>query len=259
MKRDTGVSILTYHGLGEDSGQNGLYTLPRSQFEAQMGYLLEKKYQTVSLGAVKRYLEGAPLPEKSVVITFDDGLESDFSIAFPILKRYGFQATFFVNPGTVGHVGYLTAASLKKMSEAGMDIGSHGFDHIFLTRLDNLTLRHQLIDSKRILEEWIGKKISFFSIPRGRYTPQVLEAIQKGTYDLVCTSDIGCNRSQTDPFRLQRWAMKRSYRLDDFISVVEGRAKKHLVLEHVVKRSAYALLGHTLYENFRNRVLKEKK
>ena len=259
MTRDPGIPILTYHGLEEASGQNGLYTLRRSQFEAQMGYLFEKKYQTISLEKIRQYLEGKSVPEKSVVITFDDGMESDFLVAFPVLKRYGFQATFFVNPGTVGQAGYLPAASLKKMSEAGMDIGSHGFDHIFLTRLGHEALHHQLHDSKVALEPLIGKEVSLFSVPRGRYNPRVLEAVKKAGYRLACTSDIGVNEPHSDPFRLRRWAMKRSYTLDDFISVVVGRAKKHLVLEHVVKQSAYRLLGHTLYENLRSRVLKEEK
>ena len=104
------ISILTYHGLSNEQApsENGLYTLTAEQFEVQMAYLSEKKFQTVSLDKVVDWRSGKPLPKRPIVITFDDGFKSDLSVAFPVLKRYGYQATFFVNPGTLGQNGYLT-------------------------------------------------------------------------------------------------------------------------------------------------------
>ena len=253
------LPILTYHGLEEASGRNGLYTLRRSQFEAQMTYLSEQNFRTISLETMVKWILGESIPPKSIVITFDDGLSSDFSIALPILKRYGFTATFFVNPGRVGKEGYVTVEELQKMKEAGMGIGSHGLDHVFLTRLEGEALRDQVAGSKKRLQELLHEPISFFSVPRGRYNRNVLASVQNAGYRLACTSDIGVNSRSTDPFRLRRWAMKRSYTLEDFVSVIEGRPRRPLVLEYVVKRSAYRILGHTLYEALRGGLLKEER
>lgn len=260
MDRDSAfVPILNYHGLskGKPSSANGaLYTLEEAQFQSQMAYLADHRHAVVSLEAVRRWFSGEPVPKKPVVITFDDGLASDDLIALPILKRYGFTATFFVNPGTLDTENHLTAEGVKRLSDAGMEIGSHGFDHIFLTRLDEGKLDDQLIRSKKRLEGILKKEISFFSIPRGRYNRRILTAIQEAGYRLALTSDVGGNTPKADPFRLRRWALKGSYTLDDFISIVEGRPKRHLRMEHLLKRSAYGLLGHALYERLRGVVLK---
>ncbi|MBI4436477.1 MAG: polysaccharide deacetylase family protein [Candidatus Omnitrophica bacterium] len=260
MKRNApSVPILTYHGLVEEnSAGNGLYTLTQAQFEAQMAYLARGNFHSISLRELVNWLTGKPLPEKPIVITFDDGLSSDFSIAFPILKRHGFTTTFFVNPGTLNTEDHLTTDELRRLNGEGMEVGSHGFDHIFLTRLDDQKLHDQLTRSKKRLEEILKKEVPFFSIPRGRYNHRVLEAVKGVGYRAACTSDIGVNRQDADPFRLKRWTIKRPYTLDDFISIVEGRTKGHLVFEYLVKQSAYRLLGHTLYERVRGKAVKEK-
>lgn len=261
MKHNTSfVPILTYHGLvREDAAQNGLYALLEKQFEEQMAYLSEKNFRAVPLKAISDWLSGETLPEKSVVLTFDDGLESDFSIALPILKRHGFTATFFVNPAMLDTKGHLTSSELQQLSGEGMEIGSHGLDHVFLTRLNEEGLRHQMTESKKRLEEILKKEISFFSIPRGRYNRRTLEAIKQSGYRAACTSDIGENCRDADPFRLKRWALKRPYTLDDFISVVEGRPRRQLLLEYFLKQGAYRLLGHALYEKVRCGILKGEK
>lgn len=256
MRKDTSfVPIVTYHGLSRDESADGLYTLTEEQFESQMAYLSEKTFKVISLDAVGKWLQGGALPERSIVLTFDDGLESHYSLAFSILKRYHFQGAFFVNPATLNQKGTLTHQNLREMHRAGMEIGSHGLDHIFLTGLDEAELQRQLEESKKALEVLLGQEISFFSIPRGRYDRRILDAIKSAGYQAACTSDIGVNRKGMDSLRLRRWAMKRPYSLNDFVSVVVGKPKKHLVFEYILKQSAYWVLGHTLYEGLRSRVL----
>lgn len=255
------VPILTYHSLVRegDVSANGLYTLAEKSFQAQMAYLAEHRFHAVSLKEVLAWQSGRVLPGKSIVITCDDGSESDFSIAVPILKRFRFSATFFVNPGTLGQDGTLTAERVKQMHREGMEIGSHGFDHLFLTRLDDKALHHQIVGSKKRLEALLESPVPFFSIPRGRTNRRVTERVKEAGYLAACTSDIGFNERRSEPFRLRRWAVKRSYSFDDFVSIVEGSPKKHLYLEVQLKQVARRLLGHTLYEAARHRILGEQK
>jgi len=254
------IPILNYHGIAKVQGQasGGIYTILESQWSTQMEHLVQNQIDVISLERLGRWLSGREHLEKSVVITFDDGLESDFTIAFPLLKRHGFSATFFVNPGTVDQEGHLTLEQLQEMYRSGMEIGSHGYDHIFLTELDEKELEYQLVASKEKLETLLGAKVKSFSIPRGRYNSSILTTVKAAGYERVCTSDVGLNLQHTSPFRLYRWAIKRSHRLSDFASMTEGRMKKSLVFEHFLKRSAYQLLGHRLYEKARNHLLKEK-
>lgn len=259
MNRDPFIPILTYHGLsrGKGASGNGVYTLDEDRFQAQMTYLAGHRFHVLSLEEMLTPLSGKPIHRKSVVLTFDDGSESDFSIAVPILKRHHFPAAFFVNPGTLDQKGTLTAEDLKKMRREGMEIGSHGFDHLFLTRLDEKNLRHQIVGSKARLEALLGSPVPLFSIPRGRYNRKVLDMARQGGYRAVCTSDIGFNRLGSDPFCLRRWAMKRSYTLGDFISIVEGKPGGRLSVDYLLKQSAYRVLGHALYERIRTGVLRE--
>ena len=126
-KTEVRVPILAYHGLSKKGNRlNGVYTLGADQFETQMAYLSEQNLKTISLERMVKWISGESIPPKSIGITFDDGLESDFSIALPILKRHGFVATFFVNPGTLGTEGHLTVEELRTLHRAGMEIGSHG-------------------------------------------------------------------------------------------------------------------------------------
>lgn len=253
------IPILTYHGLAREKGiGDGRYTLTDKTFEAQMSYLVKNHFKTVSLKDFSGWLTGENLPGKSVVLTFDDGRKSDCTIALPILTQLGLQAAFFVNPGTVGKEGFMTVEDLQGLHEAGMEIGSHGLDHLFLTELDEETLTAQLIESKKRLGSLLFHEVNFFSIPRGRYTPGVLKKIKEAGYQLAFGSDIGFNDRDTNPFCLRRWAMKRPYTLDDFISIVEGHPKRGLVLDDVFKQTAYRLLGHTVYEKIRGMVVKER-
>ncbi|MFH1858000.1 MAG: polysaccharide deacetylase family protein [Candidatus Omnitrophota bacterium] len=248
------LPILTYHGLVQDGVRpDGHYTLSVSQLESHLEHLARRHFRVVSLEEVIKWLSGEMLPEKSVSLTFDDGLESDYSLTLPILKRHGFSATFFVNPAQLGKEGYLTAETLRELNREGMAIGSHGSGHVFLTRLSTSELEKEVAGSKAELESLLQREVSFFSVPRGRYNRRTLEAIRQSGYRAACTSDIGMNSRRTDPFCLRRWAMKGHYSISDFISVVEGHPRGRLVFEHSFKQAAYRLLGHTFYEVLRDK------
>ena len=260
MTRAANVAILTYHGLsknGEDSA-NGLYTLEEKMFQAQMTSLAEQAMSVISLKDLIAHPAGEPLPRKAVVITFDDGHASDFSVALPVLKRHRFQATFFVNPGTLDQEGYLTTKTLRQMRSEGMEIGSHGYDHLFLTTLDEKSLRYQIVESRKKLEALLGAPVSFFSVPRGRYNRRLLEVAKEAGYLAVLSSDIGFNRDPQASLCLRLWAIKQAYRFEDFRSIVEGRPKAHLRLEVALKQAARRALGHAVYEAVRTRILGEK-
>jgi peptidoglycan/xylan/chitin deacetylase (PgdA/CDA1 family) len=146
-----------------------------------MARLYEKGYKTLSISDAAEYLRrDTPFPERSFAITFDDGYQSVYGEAFPILQRYGFSATIFL---TVGQNGPLIAAKrlpafskgtmlswneIKEMQGSGIRVGAHTVTHPDLTRLPLERLKVEICDSKTIIEDALGIKVDCFAYPFGR-------------------------------------------------------------------------------------------
>jgi peptidoglycan/xylan/chitin deacetylase (PgdA/CDA1 family) len=159
------------------------FTVSAEGFEAHLKYFKDNGYQTISLYELLDYFDkGTPLPAKAVAITFDDGYYGQYKWAYPLLKKYGMTATFFIIVNNVDKPGVLTWEEIKKMSDNGMVIGSHSLDHAGMTKVDDQQLRAELEKSKKILEEKIGKKIDLFSYPGGDYNDRVIDFVKRAGY-----------------------------------------------------------------------------
>lgn len=128
----------------------------------------------------------APMP---VVLTFDDGWESDFRVVWPLLAEAGLPATCFVNTATLGKFGHLRWSHVREMSAAGVSFQSHSHRHIDLTRLGKQDLKIELRMSKDLLEGWVKQPVEFLSVPYGRVSRRVVDAALAAGYRAVCTSD----------------------------------------------------------------------
>jgi len=133
-------------------------------------------------------LPRAPQPVP-VVLTFDDGWESDFSMAWPLLAEAGLPATFFVNTATLSQPGQLRWSQMREMSAQGASFQSHGHRHIDLTRLGPQALWTELRMSKDLLEGWVKKPVEFLAVPYGFVNRRVIDAALEAGYRAVCTSD----------------------------------------------------------------------
>ncbi|HWQ50732.1 MAG TPA: polysaccharide deacetylase family protein [Terriglobales bacterium] len=134
------VPVIMYHHLLKDTSKLGRYTISPAMFESDLKYLQEHGYESVSIGQLVDHAEtGAPLPEKPVVLTFDDGYESFYSYAWPLLKQYGFKATvsvigvfseqFSSNPDHNINYSYVTWEEVAEMaSDGSVEIACHSYD-----------------------------------------------------------------------------------------------------------------------------------
>lgn len=149
-----------------------------------------------------------------VSLTFDDGNLSDLTTAAPALLERGIHATFFVVAGRIGQRGFLRAADIRELRRAGFAIGSHGFDHIDWQRTDDRRLRHELRDSRRIIEDILGESVTAAGIPFGRYDARVFRGLREHGYTVALSSDGG-------PRLTSLWPIpRRSVRQDMAISEV---------------------------------------
>jgi peptidoglycan/xylan/chitin deacetylase (PgdA/CDA1 family) len=186
------VPILVYHHVVPGRAAGVLF-VPPEIFEQQLKYLQDNGYHSITFDDVADCLEyGAPLPERPVIISLDDGWENQFTYAFPLLQKYGFSATFFVVTGYIDHQNFITTDQLKTMLAAGMTIGSHSRTHPALASLGNgQRLKDELAGSKAWLEDKLGVTIDTFAYPYGSYTAAVAAAVKAAGYRTARTVDDG--------------------------------------------------------------------
>jgi peptidoglycan/xylan/chitin deacetylase (PgdA/CDA1 family) len=178
-----------YHSIV--NGKSSSDCLSIKTFEEQMKYLKDNGYQTISLTDLYKYfMKQKPIPEKSVVLTFDDGYEDNYTAMFPVLKKYNFKATIFV---ITSHIDknhkFMTSKQLLEMDKYGIDIESHTVNHERLKLLSKNKQLKTLIQSKKDLEKILNKKINFFAYPGGGYNKSAISAVKEAGYIMAFTID----------------------------------------------------------------------
>src|SRR3954471_1243747 len=171
------VPVLVYHSVmphhpGQTAEQRVL-DVDDSVFVAQMRYLADGGYHVVTFAALVDALEGrGTLPKRAVVITFDDGWENQYRHAFPILRRFGVTATFFVFTSPIGKDGLLmTWDQLRELQDAGMTIGSHTRTHPVLPSYHR-SLHNEVEMSRADIAQHLGRAPDFFAYPFGEWDAQ---------------------------------------------------------------------------------------
>ncbi len=187
-----------------------------------MKYLHDSGFTTISLDQLYDAYQGkAVLPEKPIVLTFDDGYPDNYTVAFPVLKQNNFKATFFVSTGAVGP-GMMTWDQLKEMQEYGMSIESHTVNHFDLRTLAPAQQRKELAGSKQAIESKLGTKVKFFCYPSGKYNDVTLKILNEFGYKLAVTTVYG-NAKLGDPLlQLKRIRINGGSNLATFKRQVSG-------------------------------------
>ena len=213
--------ILMYHRVAEapPDAVEGDYVLPVPLFEAQMRWLAASGRPVIPLAAAV-----ARRPGPSVVLTFDDGCDSDATVAAPLLAELGLPATFFVCPARIGTPGYLSWDELRGIAARGFEVGSHGLDHALLGDLAESDLRRQLVESKRWLEEGLGRRVDALSLPGGSGGGRARSAAREAGYSLVVGSRPALLRGVDAEAVLPRFAIRRGQGLEGFRAAVEQRS-----------------------------------
>ena len=224
------------------------YALAPAEFRAHLMAAHAAGLRTVVVGQIPQEL-GDPF----FSLTFDDGCLSDYTEAFPALRELGMRATFFVVPTLVGAPGHVSWAQLREMAAAGMEIGSHSLTHPFLHQLDAAGLRHEVGQSRAILEDRLGSAVRSASLPRG-WEPSGLEAVlDELGYRAFCNSRVAWWHPGDRPLAIPRVAVRRGMVSDDFIAIAAAapRALWRLTAVDVAKNVAKACLGHGGWQRLR--------
>lgn len=193
-----GIPVLNYHQIN-DTEMNAL-TVNTEQFEAQMNYLAENGYHTITPAEMLDAWEnGTELPSKPVIITFDDGYVDNFRYAFPILQKYNLKATIFLISDYVNtYPNYLTWSNALQMQESGLiNFESHTLSHVELTKTASPEeTTHQLLGSRKALEWHLGKPVRFIAYPCGSYDEALKQLTRNAGYRAAFTVNYGLAEPQ---------------------------------------------------------------
>lgn len=200
----SGIPVLNYHQVN-DEAHNAL-TLSSYEFNAQMEYLYQNNYTTISPNQLVDYLQyGTSLPPNPVLITFDDGYEDNYRIAYPILKKYNFKATEFLITDFVGHNGrYLTWKQVKEMGDNGFTFASHTLSHLFLGPATDDEILYQLTKSREAIEWRLNQKVEYLAYPGGAYDQRTIELAKQAGYRAAFTINFGRATTEDKLFNLRR-------------------------------------------------------
>ena len=210
-----GFRVLLYHSvtgskIGSDLEEN---TIDAKLFEEQMDFLSSEKFNVISCNeAVKLLSAKKKFFPKTVAISFDDGYRDNYTNAIPILKRYNFPATLFINTDFLlkdeSGTAYLSVQEIGKLKKIGLiDFGCHGKTHMMLSALDEESLEHEIAGAKNILQDVIGSDIRLFAYPYGHsgsYNKKIMEKVQTAGFSGAFTTIFGFNGYSRNLYSLYR-------------------------------------------------------
>jgi len=183
-----------------------LLNVSPQSFDRQMAFLKNNGYQVISLDD---YIEGKragkKFNHKTVVITFDDGYVDNYTNAYPILIKYHLPATIFLISDAVGQTPIiLNWDQVKEMSQNGISFGSHTRNHVYLPSQSKERMKDEIIESRHVIEEHLGKPVYYFSYPCGGFSEEIKAITVLAGYKAALTTNRGNDRYNIDLFELDR-------------------------------------------------------
>jgi peptidoglycan/xylan/chitin deacetylase (PgdA/CDA1 family) len=201
---------------------------------AQLTLLRELDFTPLTFSRLGGILLGdGVLPERPIVLTFDDGYADFHREALPLLARHDCTATIFVTTGWVQDAGedaagtpldrMLTWSQIAEVATAGIDVGAHSHSHAPLDQLPGRALHQELSLSKVLLEDHLGREVRSVAYPYGYSSARVRAAVCAARYRYAAAVSNASVRPQTDVFTLPRLTIRRSTNLDTFRRIINGQ------------------------------------
>jgi peptidoglycan/xylan/chitin deacetylase (PgdA/CDA1 family) len=231
------IPILCYHNFNPTVP--GSMTLNPKKFEAQLKWLKENGYTIIPLKEAVEYLQGSrtSLPNKSIVITADDGWQSVYKYLVPIVKKYNIPVTLFIYPQTISQgKNAMTWDELKELQNTGLfDIQSHTWSHPnFKQERRRLSaanyqkfVERELTQAKKVLEEKMGKTISYLAWPFGIYDSFLEEQAKKAGYTMSFSIDARTANKGFRPMAQPRYMIIEDQSMQTFTGIAKGANSKY--------------------------------
>jgi peptidoglycan/xylan/chitin deacetylase (PgdA/CDA1 family) len=217
------VPILLYHHIGFSQAEDSAYYVSPEAFDQQMNILYQWGYRTVSVELLARAIqEGAEMPPKPILLTFDDGSATTYSTALPIMQRYGFTGVSYIVYYTIGLTHYMNVDQIRALHAAGWEIGSHSLSHKDLT-IPPYRQEDEIVQSRRMLATRLGVPILSFAYPFGAYDESSLGYVRFAGYTAAMGLGNDSAQRAENLFYLYRQAVNGTDDLRTFASRLPWR------------------------------------
>lgn len=221
------VVIFMFHRVADDAPRDATsraLTVPVAQFARELDALARAGIRTYTVAEVARALaEHRSLD--GVALTFDDGRADGYDVIFPLLRRRGMQATFYVNSGTIDGPFHMTWKDLRAMRAAGMEIGCHGAHHLDLSTLAEAAQRAEIGDCLDRVSAHAGARPETYAYASGRYDATTLALLRGFGVRAAVTEVTGPVKLGVDPLQLPRERIDRDTPVESFAALASrGRA-----------------------------------
>lgn len=220
LGRENSLVIYAYHNI---INHPWVFNVQLSKFEKQMTYL-SSIGEFISLKELELYFEGKiKLPQKSFIITFDDGYRGVKSV-IEITKKYGISPIVFAlgQEAKVDRFELSTKSpllgkkELKYLKNIGWEVGSHGLTHKKLTKLSKVRIKMEIKDSKEYVEKQVDDKVTSFSYPHGKYNKEILDEVRSQGYSTGFTMDDRIVTKDTNRFAIPRVGVMGNHSMEEF-------------------------------------------
>jgi hypothetical protein len=205
--RNVKVPILEYHAISVPPSSASLPELFTStgDFTAQLEYMKSQGYEAITLDQLFAGWSGkAPIPEKPVVVSMDDGYLTQYTHALPALQKLAWPGVLNLKLQSLDPGQELTPTMIKKMIAAGWEIDDHTITHPDVTTLSPAALQHEVGDSRTMLQKQFGIPVDFFCYPAGKFNDAAIAGLKRDGYTGATTEINGFASSSGDPFKLPR-------------------------------------------------------
>jgi peptidoglycan/xylan/chitin deacetylase (PgdA/CDA1 family) len=251
------VPVLMYHEIAPASETSSRLAVTPEAFAEQIAYLHNAGFETVTAARLAEIMAGhaewlpGRLPNRLVVLTFDDGFEDFHRRALPVLDEYGYTATVFVTSGWVQDAGphaaghrpgrMLSWSQIAEIAQAGIEVGAHSWQHPQLDQLREGALREELYASKAHLEDRLGGPVPGLAYPFGYSSARVRRVAREAGYGYACAVSNTMVNGRADLLALPRLTVRRSTSLWTFQDVAHGRNVPAIFLRDRALTKGYAI------------------
>jgi len=209
------LPVLLYHRIDGEADKNWRrFCVAPEHFAEQMAWLAGAGYHTIDLHALlDYYAQGRAVPDKALVITFDDGYFCNYSRAFPVMAKFNFTGTIFLAanlirtaaaPPLESRHSFMSWQEIREMQAQGWSFQSHGLAHVNLTTLDAGQVWHEVSHSRALLADKLGRPVDFFCYPFAGFNPQVMAAVAAAGYRGACGGPPFYADGPVSPFAIGR-------------------------------------------------------
>src|SRR5208282_6179759 len=202
------VPILIFHSVRpyvqSDTIAVRRYIATPGTLEQELAHMHDSGFVSVTFDDLVAHItKNTPLTPRPVIMSFNNHWESQYTYALPLLKRYGFTATFYIWVSVVGMKHHMSWDEIRALRAAGMQIGCHSMTHPYLTRVEkDETLRREIYEAKQIIEDRVGVSVTTFAYPFGQYNKRVVAMVKAAGFTSARSTWPGVVHSQEGLFSL---------------------------------------------------------